>query len=413
MTVEAPPRRHRLAQLDGLRGIAALAVLLYHYGWRVHPELIDRRNDDLAHALFQQAGRNGVFLFFVLSGFLVGGPFVRWLASGPDAGVRRPRLREYAVARAVRILPLWWVVLATVLLVGRPELVSGAGDVLQLLLLQHHLDEDLVREVVGPAWTLCVESWFYVALPVVAMLLRPVVRRLPRAARHLVVVTGLAAAAVASLQKRQSLFGDGYWRPRDDRWELWSLLTFADMFALGMLVALVVPMAKLAPRVAASSALACALALHLFAVDEREQLGAAGPTVVAGAAALVVLALVAHPAGLAARMLSHGVLVRIGVVSYGLYLWHMPLAHGVRSLGWLQPTDSAALAVAQVATTGALAYLLAEASWRFIESPLIDRARARRRGASAPSAPRRPRHAVAASAAVHRREQPRRERVRS
>src|SRR6201999_4672594 len=96
--VAAP--RQRFDALDGLRGLAALGVLVLHvwmfsYGDQHRPPkgLLDFTLGEL---------RLGVQLFFVLSGFLIFRPFV---AAALDGAQRMPSLRRYAIRRAARILP--------------------------------------------------------------------------------------------------------------------------------------------------------------------------------------------------------------------------------------------------------------------------------------------------------------------
>ena len=96
----------RLASLDGLRGLAALAIFIFH-GWLYTmpaPDALARSavGDYVAHEL-----RLGVVLFFVLSGFLLSRP---WFAAA--LGERRlPALGRYVRARAARILPAYYAAL--------------------------------------------------------------------------------------------------------------------------------------------------------------------------------------------------------------------------------------------------------------------------------------------------------------
>src|SRR4051794_31497697 len=99
----------RSANLDVVRAIAALMVLVAH-------AVVLSVGAGSAH-LSRTAGdtvaflSNGVWLFFALSGYLIAGPFLRALAEGR----RQPPVRSYAIRRAARILPAYWVALAAVL----------------------------------------------------------------------------------------------------------------------------------------------------------------------------------------------------------------------------------------------------------------------------------------------------------
>src|SRR3954470_10553003 len=97
----------RLASLDGLRGLAALTVFLFH-GWLYtmpRPDASSRSSlgDYAAHEL-----RLGLVAFFVLSGFLLSRP---WFAAALD-GRRPPAVRRYVRARVARIAPAYYAALA-------------------------------------------------------------------------------------------------------------------------------------------------------------------------------------------------------------------------------------------------------------------------------------------------------------
>src|ERR1700759_1595519 len=100
----------RLHALDGLRGLAALGVVLLHV-W-----LYTGANDpdkNLTTDLWMGELRVCVLLFFVLSGFLLAQP---WVAGRP------PKLGRYIVRRAARIAPAYWLALA-----GTVLLLHGSG----------------------------------------------------------------------------------------------------------------------------------------------------------------------------------------------------------------------------------------------------------------------------------------------
>src|SRR5262249_59949491 len=98
----APAPISHLRELDALRGVAILLVFLFHCDSVVRPE---------AHGggplfAFVRAGHTGVSLFFVLSGFLLAFPFLAEAEGG-----RHVRRREYALRRAMRLLPMYHLAL--------------------------------------------------------------------------------------------------------------------------------------------------------------------------------------------------------------------------------------------------------------------------------------------------------------
>ncbi len=359
------PASPRSRGLDGLRGLAALGVLTFHV-W------LYARLDPPATALSGTADviasdlRWGLILFFVLSGFLLYQPWLRAAADG-----ERPDLRSYVRRRAARILPAYYVAL-----VGSLVLLSNAGSVPGVRLpsaalvpaffvFGENLSSHSLLTLDPPMWTLAVEVSFYAVLPLIGLLgLR--LRRVPPAALPL----GLLAIGMAWSTAVVELGG-----PLTLTKLLPAMLPY---FALGMLVA------ALADRLSRPGWLAsvAVLGVSLQAWLERH----ASPVAISlvhelpvavGFAALTALAASARgPKTLRSRPL-----VALGTVSYGLYLWNVPVIWTMRAAGLLPL--SPALAFAPVL---GISLTLASASWLLVERPAIRRARnpRRRRAATAP-----------------------------
>jgi peptidoglycan/LPS O-acetylase OafA/YrhL len=169
-----PGARNYVSGLTGLRGVAALFVLLFHY----HHFNPDIRLDLAIPVLgvlpqFPLAfGFMGVDLFFVLSGFLLTLPFASFrLGLGPA-----PRLRRYFRRRFLRVFPAYWAQLLIILAAGawlvawKP--ISGWSWLAHLTMF-FNIGPDPVRPMVGVWWTLPVEFSFYLALPLIAWFMRP------------------------------------------------------------------------------------------------------------------------------------------------------------------------------------------------------------------------------------------------
>ncbi len=148
-------------ELDGLRGLAALSVVAEHTWGR-----------------FQGIGGAGVWIFFILSGFLLAQPFI----SEPKRALDRSYLARYLVRRVARIVPMFYL---TVLLLFA---LSGHVDKL--------FDHFLFIQADGHLWTVQQEMFFYVVLPMLVIVLYMAHRLKPGLA--LVV---LLAAAVAMLYR--------------------------------------------------------------------------------------------------------------------------------------------------------------------------------------------------------------------
>jgi peptidoglycan/LPS O-acetylase OafA/YrhL len=158
----------RLAHLDALRGLAALAVVLHHL---LHSTVYNEALRDVLPrpvTWLQDVGDTGVEVFFVLSGFVILLSLHSTRMDGPGAG-------RFVLRRQARLDPPYWtvVLLALVVLVVEQGLgyatelhVDPATVLANLLYLQNVLQVD---QVVDVAWTLCLEIQFYLVLVLVLL----------------------------------------------------------------------------------------------------------------------------------------------------------------------------------------------------------------------------------------------------
>jgi peptidoglycan/LPS O-acetylase OafA/YrhL len=156
----------RLQGADFVRAMACLFVLLHHLIQRLSPYAIEAGLKPVFQ--FGLMGSFGVAAFFVLSGFLLSRPF--WVAY--EAGAPMPSLRTYAMRRAARILPGYWLALAvtfvlSITLFGLTldqslvfRVVMGA-----LLINDFHYTTLFPVEYNGPLWSIGFEVTSYVILP--------------------------------------------------------------------------------------------------------------------------------------------------------------------------------------------------------------------------------------------------------
>lgn len=157
--VAPPPGNPRFPQLDGMRAIAALSVLVFHAAYQSRASF----GPDVVSRLLAQLNV-GVAVFFVISGFLMYRPLLAARAgAGPPV-----RIRDYARRRFLRIVPAYWVAL-TVLAIypGLPDMFSGHWWVYYGFLQ----DYSGIRVLGGidTAWTLGCEVAFYLLLPFVSI----------------------------------------------------------------------------------------------------------------------------------------------------------------------------------------------------------------------------------------------------
>ena len=337
-----PPEERRIIGFDGLRAVAFLMVFVSHKAPSPRTEAL---------------GSSGVWLFFVLSGFLI----VRILAAsraGVEAGATTPAasLRLFYRNRAARIGPVYYVFLALIYTSGfgtDPRFADGAFRLSTWFYVTNlYIEWNGWGTELGHLWSLAVEQQFY-------LLFAPVALFLPR--RHL--GTLCVALICASILMHGALWSAGA------RLVCFDVDTLANLglIALGGLAGLYAkPLPAWLRRDAAlAGTLTLFLALPLMA-------GATGLWLVVGRlsgalAALLVVQIAQAQHGGAVALLDRPWLRRIGVISYGAYLFHLPL-HAERVLSTFGLHLAGPRSVS-MALDLLLTLLLAEASWRFLESP--------------------------------------------
>lgn len=358
----------RTAALDGMRGAAALAVLMYHAWLYTLPEVTARHRETVFDAVVHEL-RLGLVMFFVLSGFLLYRPWAQAAARGG----RGPRLRAYAARRAARIMPAYYLALAgSIALVwpydGTPGVrLPEAGDLWMFLVFAQNFSEGTLLKLDPPMWTLTIEATFYAALPVLGWL--ALQRRVPwarYAAPLLLLAIGIAW--------NWSIAG------RDLPLTVTKILpAMAPYFAVGMLTAVLVGDRTLRRRatwalIAAGTMLVVADAVwaaleaqrgshNLLLHRVRDLPGAIGFAAIIGAMAT---------AATRRRVLGSRPLAYCGEISYGIYLWHVPLLLFARGNGFL-PLDTLPAMLMVIGPSLAIA----AASWHWVERPVIERTRRR------------------------------------
>ncbi len=345
--------------LEGLRGVAVLLVLLYH-----------------ARAPLVRGGFIGVDVFFVLSGFLITGIIVRELM-----GTGRLSLSGFYARRARRLLPAAALVLvvtmiASAILLPPLRVPAVADDTISAALYvsnirfavqaTDYLGSELAPSPVLHFWSLSVEEQFYIFWPTLLAVVAGTTflrGRHDAGIRRLAIV--LAAVLVGSLGLSIWLTGT------NQPWAFFSLPTRAWELALGGLLALPgaarwVPARAAAPAGWIGLALIVAAGLVLDTSVAFPGVAALVPTI--GAALVIAAGLGATPAGAtryaAGRVLGLAPIRFLGLISYSLYLWHWPIlalpeAAAGEALRW--PVRLALVGLAIVAAT---------ATQRWVEDPI-------------------------------------------
>ncbi len=347
--------------LTGLRGVAALWVLVFHL-WQ-HTGAPALALGPLDFTPMAAHGYLGVDLFFVLSGYLIGGPWVAMRLGGPKVA-----FGTFWRRRFLRVFPAYWAhwgVLALLAAFGPGGFPMNTGEALLSATLASNLMDG--APTLNPVWwSLPVEWDFYLAAPLVALAFATR-RALPLALPWIV----LACVAFRILAW-WLIFHQGMDWVSLYRWVI-QLPGRLDQFALGMLVAhaLVLGRGGSERRLALFGSATTLLALWLlpragYVVDQALAPWLFFQFTVFGCAfaALVGAAAMSRSAPVRA-LLANRPLVFLGTISYSLYLWHYPVldalsrhakASGMDTASWRW----AALAAAASVAVSALSYTLTE-----------------------------------------------------
>jgi peptidoglycan/LPS O-acetylase OafA/YrhL len=359
---------------DGLRALAALMVIVYHavlFG---------------SAPFFRTAGgsylgtlNTGVWIFFTVSGFLLYRPF----AASHVAGGRGVELRGYAIRRFARIYPAYWVVLAFfTFVVHRAQIRGVDGFFVNTTLTKTYVHEENPFLIgLPPAWSLVIELTFYAFLPFYAALIAFLARKwkpLP------VEFTGIAVACAISLASIVAI-ANGL----DAPWVA-VLPQHLAPFALGMLLAVISTYhwsdeaAERLARIgrpawvwwllAAAAFVAIPLVFRhetFSSLDTGQAIGIDILQILLGFFVVVPAVFGPQDHGIIRRGLRARPVVYLGLVSYGLYLWHWFLYGVVRE--WLDWEPNRGNWVTLVVLTFPLVLFAATASWFLVERPILTR----------------------------------------
>lgn len=333
-------RRH--PALDGLRAVAIIPVVLLH-SW---PQL-------------SPSGYYGVDVFFALSGFLITTVLLKEFDATGSVSIRR-----FFMRRVLRLVPalLFAVACLVAILAAFPASHLPFSKTIEQLPLTLFYVSDIAqgafnREIVlfSHSWSLSVEEHFYLIWPFVLL---AILRGRRERALLLTAASGAVLISVARLAALPHLLPDRlYYSPE----------FHSDGLLIGSVLALA--LRKTAVRDAfvrrghiySLIGLVTIVALCAEPSGQSIEFGFYGGFTIAAIATTLIIGGVVHrPKSLSGRLLSTRPLVGLGRISYGVYLWHAPIALMFDEYG---PRHFAA--------TFALAIVAATISMRFVERPFL------------------------------------------
>lgn len=387
----------RISGADGMRALAALGVVFSHLFQRLtmgdKPEWLDF----LQSAMMK--GAYGVSVFFVLSGMLLSLPF--WKAYLTDAP--RPSIGHYARRRFARIAPGYWASLLVSFAVGFLIFESIQAPMLRLVTgatftSGFHYLTWFPTESNGPLWSISLEVFSYVLMPLVMIAMFALGRRGFRFSAWLWVgvfalIAVLNQVVIAVFQTDNAAKGWQYgnvggakeWMP------YFNPVGFFAHFCIGVIAAGFIASHQIQgkgrrewrfDRLALGGFAGLAAVVAVTALFSKEPLYMQNPfqgqpyafPLVAVFAAMALVGM-AH-SRVVGRVLDNRFFRYTATVSFGLYIWHYLLLHLVSYLthgefeygGIQDPVRFAWIS----ATVLVLAYAVATLSWRFIEKPVLD-----------------------------------------
>ena len=358
--------RGHVRALDGVRGVAIAAVILYH-GWNYTGD----GSVGLAIDQARSIGWAGVDLFFVLSGFLITGILL-------ETRSEQRYWSNFLIRRGVRIFPLYYAVLL-LLVIGAivakrlggdsdPAMFAITNIWINFLYLtnfaiakfgENHVPLDI-------SWSLAVEEQFYLAYPWLVRRVRP---------RTLVVVLCSVVAIAPVLRGLTWAYGA---QPTLGPYVL--PYCRLDALAVGALIRVMLELKwnRVTTVIARFAPVACAVGLVVLYSWTRKDLRFVvigyTTTCIAGAS-LIAWLVTAPPASWIVRAFENPVLVYLGKISYGLYLFHLLArfagTYALTIVSGKKQFAEAWFCAAQLITMTVLAIAIAALSYRYIERPIL------------------------------------------
>lgn len=364
-----PPGNPRFPLLDGLRAVAALAVLFGHVAGATHITVMYWWGPLAAN------GDQGVTVFFILSGFLLYRPMV----AAQFGGARRPSWGDYARRRLLRIVPAYWLAL-TVLAIypGIPGVFTEYWWYYFFFAQVYNHNVSIGGIVV--AWSLCVEVSFYLLLPFYSALAARLGAGPRRVRLELGVLTALGAGSLLL-------------RYLDPSFPI-TLPIYMQWFSLGMGLALISasrpagndrPPSRMIALITERpwlcwGAAAVLYVLLSFLLGRPPAAGYSNLKEVLvhrmlGGLVALLLVLPAvfgdRAGGGPRRILGSAALAWLGLISYGIYLWHLNLLELLAGHITVHGNSGTLAFVVLVTLTALAAVAIAAASYYVLERPVL------------------------------------------
>ena len=385
---------NRLDGLDGLRALACAMVVFHHIGLQTDMSAVGTSLRWLG--AFAARGGYGVVFFFVLSGFLLSLPF--WKAIRDQATL--PSQRVYWLRRFARIVPGFYVALtgslflAVTLNVTTPDAQTAARFLAGATFLSPFSETTFFPvELNGPLWSIAFEVLAYAGLPLCFMLLAALPSLSGSRIGRLALFTSLIALSavlhkwhVDSITISTAQAGAPPLRVLgDDFFARYSVFAMFAIFGIGALagaahVNLIWQKGKAADAIALASLLVAAilsLGLGPDTGDMSEVFAMPYSDFPLLPISIAVFLVAAPRSKVIGRLLDFGPARYIALISFGIYIYHMPVLHvaGLLIVGEDLVAKRTGQALAVLSVTWVTTIVLAHLSFRKLEEPAMQWAR--------------------------------------
>jgi peptidoglycan/LPS O-acetylase OafA/YrhL len=357
--------------IDLLRGFAALSVVVYHViehlQWKAFPVS--------GLLVWFRTGWMGVDLFFVISGFVIGLSAFSAIDQSGELAFRKP----FIARRALRIVPLHYLTMMVFVVFVSPELLFNQFwiNLLSHLLFLHNLHPNLHGAINGSNWSLATEMQFYALMLVLAPWIRS--GRWWMIALIFVGVAWIwrwAATLLVPISSPSEVFQLFVWSTQ--------MPGMLDEFVVGLLLAKSTR-TKQGEKILSGGTFvqttlfllsAVALTVTMDMIYWRHASYWDLPlmvifwrTLLAITFGLVLLFTISLKVPKPIKRILQP-FYYLGVISYGIYLWHLPVFLSIKRLEWLSPSTTLFLVILLTCT-------FASMSWHFFEKPLMQKYRNR------------------------------------
>lgn len=388
MNEEPTKIKLRVNGADGLRAVACLLVLFHHAAQRFNPEFSPGWIKALHYAGWR--AEVGVALFFVLSGCLLSMPF--WHAY--VNALKGPSLVEYARNRIARIVPGVWLTLIVSTYVA-VKILDGYFQPMRfftglLFIYSFHYKTFFPVDTNGPLWTIGLEAWCYICLPIILLVIFKFKRSIKIAFFGMFLwILFLQALQPLIIKKFMTedyekgwnfglTGGAKLWMP------YWNFATFFTMFLLGSVAALAISVIRQRGKdqrihwdVFSILALIAATYIVLrYEIPGTPDAFTRQPYLNPWFAALIALSMFSAAVSRHFwKLLDNRLFRHVARVSFGLYLWHWLLLIVVERKApneyWSNGANNIYAWLGMIVFTYSLTWAIAGLSYKYFETPIL------------------------------------------